>query len=174
MLETGKMNRALDVIFARRSIRKFTSQPVGESEITHMLQAGMAAPSANNFQPWHFVVVTERSVLDALATAHPYGKMLFEAPLAIAVCGDPEVSDAYWIQDCSAATQNILLAATALGIGSVWLGCTPRPQRVKSVLDILCIPEKYPVLSLIALGYPDEQKSPDTKYSQRKVHWNRW
>jgi nitroreductase len=164
----------LDIIFARRSIRTFTSEPVADSELKTLLEAAMAAPSANNFQPWHFVAVRDREVLNRLADAHPYGKMLYEATCAIAVCGDPGISDAYWIQDCSAATQNILLAATALGLGSVWLGCTPREARVKAIQDVLGIPENIPVLSLVAIGRPAEKKPPRTRFDPDKVHYDRW
>jgi nitroreductase len=164
----------LDALFARRSIRKFTDKPVLEADINIMIKAAMSAPSANNLQPWHLVVVTDRAVLNSLADAHPYGKMLFQATLGIAVCGDPEISDAYWIQDCSAATQNILIAATSLGLGSVWLGCTPRETRVKAVQEILKIPPRFPVLSLIAIGYPDEKKPPHSDLDKTKLHRDQW
>ena len=162
------------IIFQRRSIRKYTDKPVDHAAIQTLLEAGMAAPSANNHQPWHFVVVTEREILDALAAAHPYGKMLSHATLAIAVLGDPALSSAYWVQDCAAATENILIAAAGLGLGAVWLGCTQREERVKAVQDVLHVPREYPVLSLMALGHPAEEKPARTQYSKDKVHWNGW
>ncbi|MBN1356692.1 nitroreductase family protein [bacterium] len=165
---------SLEAIFKRRSIRKFKPNPVEPEKIRHLLEAAMAAPSANNRQPWHFVVVTGRETLNRLAQAHPYGKMLSEATLAIAVCGDPEISEAYWIQDCSAATENILIAAAALGLGSVWLGCTPRRDRDAAVRNVLGIPENRPVLSLIAIGHPDEHKESRTQYDEKKVHRESW
>ncbi|MBN1552482.1 nitroreductase family protein [bacterium] len=165
---------SIDFIFSRRSIRKYTNEPVSENEIRLLLEAAMAAPSARNMQPWHFVVVTDRKRLDALAEAHPYGKMLAEAPLAIAVIGDPIVSDSYWIQDCSAATENILLAVSAMNLGAVWLGCTPRRERVEAVQHVLSIPEEYPVLSLLAIGHPAEEKSPRTQFDPKKVHREVW
>ncbi|MDI7278042.1 MAG: nitroreductase family protein [Anaerolineae bacterium] len=163
---------ALQTILARRSIRQYTAQPIAPQEIRRLLEAAMAAPSASNRQPWHFVVVTERSTLDRLAEAHPYGKMLFNATLCIAVCGDPQ--NEYWVQDCSAATQNILLAATGMGLGSVWLGVHPRPERERAVREILGIPQQQAPLCLISLGYPAEHKEPRTQYDEAKVHYERW
>jgi nitroreductase len=99
------VEKVFEAILSRRSIRRYTSKPVSEMNIKKMLEAAMAAPSASNLKPWHFIVVTERSLLDKLAQAHPYGKMLFEAPLCIAVCGDTSVSENFWVQDCSASTE---------------------------------------------------------------------
>ncbi len=163
----------IQTIFSRRSIRKYTSEPVSEEAIQTLLEAAMAAPSANNSQPWRFVVVTERKTLDALAEAHPYGKMLFQATLAVAVCGDPAAS-AYWEQDCSAATENLLLAATALGLGAVWLGVHPREDRVSAVRRVLNIPDHIVPLCLLSIGHPAEHKEPRTQYDEAKVHRERW
>lgn len=163
---------AYQTMLARRSIRKYTAQPVSPEQIRRLLEAAMAAPSASNRQPWHFVVVTDRSTLDRLADAHPYGKMLSEATLCIAVCGDPE--NDHWVQDCSAATENILLAATEMGLGSVWLGVHPRGDREHDVRDILGIPPRYSPLNLISLGYPAEQKEPRTQYEEARVHREHW
>jgi nitroreductase len=124
----------IQTIFARRSIRKYTAEPVSEADIKTLLEAAMAAPSAANRKPWQFIVVTERQTLDRLAEVHPHGKMLFEAPLCIAVCGDLTTFERFWVQDCSAATENLLLAATALGLGAVWLGVYPREERVTAVV----------------------------------------
>ena len=112
----------INAILARRSIRKYTAEPVSDGKITKLLEAAMAAPSASNRRPWHFVIVTDREKLDELAEGHPYGKMLFEASLCIAMCGDPDISSRFWVQDCSAATENLLLASVGLGLGVVWLG----------------------------------------------------
>lgn len=163
----------IQTIFSRRSIRKYTSEPVSEDEIKTLLEAAMAAPSANNSQPWRFVVVTDRRTLDALAEAHPYGKMLAQATLCIAVCGDPAAS-AYWEQDCSAATENLLLAATALGLGAVWLGVHPRQDRIAAVRRVLEIPENIVPLNLLSIGHPAETKEPRTQYDEAKVHRERW
>jgi nitroreductase len=163
----------IKTIFSRRSIRKYTGEPVSEADIKTLLEAAMAAPSASNNRPWHFVVVTERATLDALAEAHPYGKMLAQATLCVAACGDPAISD-YWVQDCSAATENLLLAATALGLGAVWLGVHPRDDRVASVRRVLGIPETVFPLNLISIGHPAEEKEPRTQYDEARVHRGRW
>ena len=167
------MDERLKIIFARRSIRAYTGEPVREAEIKSLLQAGMAAPSASNQKPWHFVVVTDRADLQALADDHPFGKMLANPALAIAVCGDPAISD-WWIQDCSAATENILVAAAGLGLGGVWLGSHFRPEREQAVRDALGIPDAIGVLSLLSIGYPGEEKEARTQYDPERVHAGKW
>jgi len=167
------VDKRLDIIFSRRSIRRYTNDPVSEQDVTSLLEAGMAAPSASNRKPWHFVVVTDRAVLQALSDAHPYAKMLSSAALAIAVCGDPQTSD-WWAQDCSAATENILIAAAGLGLGGVWLGCHGRPEREQAVRELLGIPEHIGVLSLLSIGHPDEEKEARTQYDPGRVHRGRW
>ena len=164
----------VDFIFQRRSIRRFTPEPVAESAVKTLLEAAMAAPSSNNRKPWHYVMTNDRVVLDRLGQAHPYGKMLFEATLAIAVCGDPKISPTAWVQDCSAATENILLAASVLGLGTCWLGCHPHEDRKRSIREILDIPEKIEVLSLIAIGHPGEKKEPRTQFDASRVHEGKW
>lgn len=168
------MDKRLTFIFHRRSIRKYVPKPVPAENIQALLEAAMAAPSASNLKPWHFVVVTDRERLKALAEAHPYGKMLAEAGLAIAVCGDPAISERYWEQDCSAATENILLAATALGLGAVWLGCHPRVERKAALRTVLKIPESIEILSLISIGYPAEEKPARTQFDPARVHYEWW
>ena len=167
------MDERLEIIYARRSIRRYSGEPVSERDVTSLLEAGMAAPSANNRQPWHFVVVTDRDQLQALAATHPYGKMLAGAALAIAVCGDPSLSD-WWVQDCSAATENVLVAAAGLGLGGVWLGCHGRPEREQAVRDTLGIPGRFNVLSLLSIGHPGESKEARTQYDPKRVHTNVW
>lgn len=165
---------SIEMIFSRRSIRKYTDQPVSDKDLRTLLEAGMAAPSSRNIKPWHLVAVTARETLDLLAEAHPYGKMLFEATAAVAVCAEMKASPEIWVQDCSAVTENILLAATGLGLGSVWLGCHPREDRVAAVRSILSIPGDIGVLSLIALGHPAENKEARTQYDESRVHRERW
>jgi nitroreductase len=164
----------IQTIFARRSVRRYTDEPVSEADIQTLLEAAMAAPSASNRKPWQFVVVTERQTLDGLAEAHPHGKMLFEAALCIAVCGDLSTFERFWVQDCSAATENLLLAATALGLGAVWLGVYPREDRVAAVRQALGIPETVTPLNLISIGHPAEEKEPRTQYDETRVHRERW
>jgi nitroreductase len=161
-------------IFARRSIRKYTTEPVDEEDIETLLEAAMAAPSASNRKPWHFVVVTDRNKLDDLAEGHPYGKMLFGAPLCVAVCGDPMISNRFWVQDCSAATENLLLAAVALGLGAVWLGVHPSKERVTTVRKALNLPETIVPLNLLSIGHAAEDKEPRTQYDDARVHRDRW
>jgi nitroreductase len=165
---------SVDIIFSRRSIRRYTDEAVGEKEMQKLLEAGMAAPSSRNLRPWHFVSVTSRDKLDSLAEAHPHGKMLFEATAAIAVCAKIDISPDYWIQDCSAATENILVAAAALGLGTCWLGCHPREERVRAIGEVLGIPPDIGILSLVAVGHPAEDKEPRTQYDESRVHRENW
>lgn len=167
------MDERLDIIFARRSIRAYTGEPVGEADIQNLLEAGMAAPSASNRKPWHFVAVTDRATLRALAREHPFGKMLANAGLGIAVCADPSISD-WWVQDCSAATENILVAAAGLGLGGVWLGCHGRPEREEAIKRVLDIPDHIGVLSMLSFGHPAEEKEARTQYDPGRVHQDRW
>jgi len=165
---------SIDNIFARRSIRRYTKRQVEEKDLKRIIEAGMAAPSSRNRKPWHLVTVTERKTLDRLAEAHPYGKMLLEATAAIAVCGDTGISPDYWVQDCSAATENILIAAAGLGVGTCWLGCHPREERVSAIREVLGIPREIGILSLIALGHPAETKEPRTQYDESRDHRESW
>jgi nitroreductase len=167
---------AMDVILERRSIRKYSDKPVTADELKRLLEAAMAAPSAHNRQPWHFIVVRDRATLLEIPKFHNYSKMLEQAPLAIIVCGDLELEEGtgFWIQDCSAASQNILLAAKATGLGAVWLGAYPNGGLVKGVRELLRIPEKITPLCIIAVGHPLEDKPPGNRYREDRVHLNRW
>jgi nitroreductase len=167
-------DQPLQWIFARRSIRKFHVNPVEDEKIDQLLRAAMAAPSANNSKPWHFIVVRDRQILDQIADIHPYAKMCYEASLAIVVCANPAISERYWQQDCSAATQNILLAGTSLGLGTVWLGVHPRPEREEPLKKLFECPPNMEILSIVALGYPAEEKAPRTQYDASRVHDNKW
>jgi len=161
-------------ILARRSIRKYTKEPVSADHLKKILEAAMAAPSGKNLKPWHFVVVTERAKLDALAESGTYWKMLHEAPLAIVVCGDPAISERFWDQDGIAAVENALLAVSMLGLGGVWLGCHPVPERVEPVRKLLGIPEFVVPLAILSIGHPAETKEPRTQYDEARVHSGRW
>lgn len=165
---------AIEAILTRRSIRRYTSKKVSAKVVEELLNAGMSAPSANNSQPWHFVVIDDRQILDRIPEFHAYSSMLYFAPLAIAVCGDSKVSAAYWVQDCSAATQNILLAAHASGLGAVWLGVYPIKERVRELQKLLNLPEQIVPLSLISLGYPAASKAPENRFDAARVHHNKW
>jgi nitroreductase len=165
---------SIQMILARRSIRQYTAESISEADIKTLLEAAMAAPSASNRKPWRFVVVTERGTLDALAEAHPHGDMLFQATLCISVCGDLTEMERFWVQDCSAATENLLLAVTALGLGAVWLGVYPKEDRIAAVRRILGLPETITPLNLISIGHPAEEKEPRTQYDETRVHRERW
>ena len=164
----------IDNLFARRSIRKYTAEPVTDVQVETLLQAAMAAPSASDRKPWHFVVVRDAATRAALVEAHPYAKMLTQSPVCIVPCGDTTIDADFWAQDLSAATENILLAATGLGLGTVWCGVHPREDRAAEVRRILGIPEGVVPLCLIAVGHPDESKEPRTQYDAARVHNERW
>jgi nitroreductase len=166
----------LDVIFDRRSIRKFLAAEIPEEIIVSLLKAGMYAPSARNTQSWHFLVVRKRPLLDAIMDVHPYAKMLKYAPIAILVCGDKSLEENidYLNQNCSAATQNILLAATAIDLGSVWLGVYPRNERVESLQKLFELPSHIIPISLIAIGYPDEVKLRPDRFIPARIHYDKW
>ncbi len=167
---------AMEAILTRRSIRKYTGQTVPERLVESLLKAAMAAPSANNEQPWYFVIIDDHAILDEIPKFHPYSDMLRHAPLAILVCAD-ENQDAggqMWVQDCAAATENILLAAKALGLGAVWLGVYPREERYIVLREMLGMPENIVPFSLVALGFPGEEKRPGERYDPARVRRNRW
>ena len=166
----------LEAIYTRRSIRKFTGKPIPDNLIRIILEAGMFAPSARNQQPWHFIVINDKSLKNRLMKAHPYASMLSEAPSAILVCGDTdlELSPGYWPIDCAAATQNILLAAHAHGLGGVWLGVQPRQERKDAIREIFKLPLNIQPFALIALGYPGESKNKPERWKPERVHFNQW
>lgn len=166
------MKDSLQLLHQRRSIRKYTDQPVSAEQLEALLRAAMAAPSASNRQPWQFVTVQDRALLDQLAEVHQYAKMLHEAALCIAVCGDR--NNKFWEQDCAAATQNILLAATGLGLGAVWLGIHPNPDPTDRVVRLLRIPASHLPLCLIAVGHPAEHKQPSQRFDPAKAHREQW
>lgn len=164
---------ALETIFARKSVRKYLSKPVEKEKVELLMKAGMAAPTGKDTRPWEFIVVTDRVVLDSMAAALPYAKMLKDAPLAIIVCGDTTKSS-YWYLDCSAATENILLAAEALGLGAVWTATYPYDDRMEVVKKVAALPEHIRSLCVIPVGYPAIPHSPKDKWDETKVHYNKW
>lgn len=160
---------ALDWIMKRRSIRKYTDAPVTAEQVQALLQAAMAAPSANDVRPWAFVVVRETARRQSLSEIHQWSYMCAGAPVVIAVLGDPSASD-HWIEDCSAAAENLLLAAAGLDLGSVWVAIYPHPEREARVRVILNVPANLRVLCLLPVGHPSESKPPRTRYEESKVH----
>jgi nitroreductase len=167
---------ALTAILTRRSIRRFTDKTISKEQIEQILKAGLNAPSAGNQQPWHFVVIDDPSIMVEIPKFHPHAAMIPEANVAILVCGDPslETHKGYWMIDCSAATENILLAAHAIGLGACWIGVYPREERIAGMRQLLNIPEDIIPFSLIALGHPEEQKPPAERFDPSKIHTNRW
>lgn len=168
----------MEAILKRRSIRQYTNQTIPGELITELLEAGMCAPSAGNERPWHFIVITEHSLLNGITEFHEYAQMLKQAPAAIIVCADLKSNKYpaanFWIQDCAAATENILLAAQDEGLGSCWLGVYPIEKRIKGLTRLLGLPENVIPISAIALGYPAEIKSTGCRYDSSRVHSNRW
>lgn len=165
-----------DAIYGRRSIRRYTAEPVSDDDVTQLLKAAMAAPSAGNEQPWHFVIVSEREKLDAITKFHPYANALETAPLGIVVCGDLTLEryEGFWVQDCSAAIENMLLAAHALGLGAVWLAGHPVEDRCKNLRRLLGIPANVVPLAIIAVGHPGETKEAMDRYNPSRIHRDKW
>ena len=169
-------NDALRVIHNRKSVRHFTEQTVSKEQIETLLKAGMAAPTAANRQPWVFYVVTQREMLDSLGEQLPYAKMLFQAQTAIVVCGDMDnagnfADKGYWVQDCAAASENILLAAESMGLGAVWTASYPYDDRTKAVTQILNLPENHVPLNVIPVGYPTGEDLPKNKWKPENIFW---
>lgn len=177
--EEALMNDTLNTIFARKSVRSFKSDAVPDEKLRMLVRAGMAAPTAVDKRPWEFIVVTDRAVLKQLADALPYAKMAEKAAAAIIVAGDVKkqwggMESDYWIMDCSAATQNILLAAESMGLGAVWTAVYPEDSRVRSVRQILGIPFHVVPLNVIPVGVQTGREKPKDKYDPKQIHWNRW
>ncbi len=174
-----KSTIVLDNILSRKSVRNFTGEPVTKACLLAILRAGMAAPSARNRQPLGFVVVTERKLLDALGEGLPFTKMLFRAGAAIVVCGDSgtalqEGASDLWEQDAAAATENILLAAEAMGLGAVWSALHPYPERSGLAGKLLNLPASVFPFSIVPVGHPTGEEQPKDKFKPEKIHWERW
>lgn len=169
----------LDNIATRVSVRSYLDKPVEDAKIEQMLRAAMAAPTAMNRQPWHFVVINDKVQLKALGGDSPRGEMFAKAPLAIVVCGDMDkafdgpVRD-FWIEDCSAATENLLLAAHALGLGAVWTGLYPDTRRCQAIADIIGLPETMIPLCTVVIGYPAGENTPKDKWKPENISYNRF
>jgi len=136
----------------------------------------MSAPSAGNEQPWHFIIIDDPQILNEIPSFHSHAQMLQDASLGILICGDKllEKHDRMWIQDCSAATQNLLLAVHALDLGAVWLGIFPRDERILGLRKLLKIPENIIPFSLVSIGYPAEKKPKSDRYDKSRIHYNKW
>jgi nitroreductase len=165
----------LEAIRTRRSVRQYSAEPVAEADVRALLEAAMAAPSAANQQAWHYVVVDRRELLDRIPTFHPYCAFLRQAPLAVVVCGDlsrERFEGRFWVQDCSAATQNLLLAAHALGLGGCWLAVYPIAERIDGLRRLLHLPGHLVPLNAVALGHPARPPRPAERFDPARVSWN--
>lgn len=169
----------MSITLKRKSIRRYTDQPVSDSDLKDLLKAAMNAPSAGNSQPWHYIVIRDRNTLKEIPTLSIYAQMAAEAPAAILVCGDPSLENfpGFWPQDCAAATENILIAAEEKNIGTVWCGIytengdISRPEKFRKFFGI---PENIIPFSLVVLGYKGEEKPPTDRYNEERVHYDKW
>lgn len=166
----------LKTIYKRRSIRAFRPEPVSAETLQELIRAAMHAPSAGDERPWQFVIVDDRELLRRIPTVHPYASMVPTAPAAILVCGDLQLEShkGFWVQDCSAAVQNLLLAVTAHGLGAVWLGVHPREDRVEGLRRLLGLPQHVVPLALVPVGRPAEEPAPEDRFEPAKIHRNGW
>lgn len=176
----GKSEVVFQNILNRKSVRAYTDRAVSREQLDTLLRAAMAAPTGRDMRPWKFVVIDDKEALAKLAGQLPYAKMLSEAAAAIVVCGDLSVTDdkgkpsTNWTFDCSAATENLLLAAEAMGLGAVWTGVYPYEERQTAVSQALQLPEHIIPLNLIPIGYPKGDPQPKDKYDADNVHFNGW
>jgi len=166
----------LEAIRTRRSIRKFENKPVSDEMVREILDAAMMAPSAGNAQPWQFVVVNDRETLDSMTAIHPYLGMVKQAPLGILVCGDlsKEKFPGYWVQDCSAAMQNLLLAVHELGLGAVWTGVYPMEDRMEAISKMFNLPENVIPLGFAPIGWPAQSPSSKSRFKEENIHYNKY
>ncbi|MCC8154035.1 MAG: nitroreductase family protein [Tannerellaceae bacterium] len=172
-------NSVLETIHKHTSIRNYTNRPVSRETLEAIIRAGMAAPSAINKQPWQFIVIEDKEIMHAIGEKLATSKMIKDAPVAILVCGDMQKAgegwlQEYWIQDCSAASQNILLAITSLGLGGVWTSIYPAENRLEFIAGLLNLPEHIIPLNIIPVGYPSQNEQPKDKWKPENVHWGKW
>ena len=175
--DRGPADQVLRALLRRRSVRAFTGESVGPDALELILRAGMAAPSARDTRPWRFVVTERRPLLEQLRAALPHGGALETAAAAVVLCARPEGAvgrDDYWEQDCGAAAENMLLAASALGLGGVWLGVWPRRERCAALADLLDLPEALTPFCVLAFGHPAEDGVSRDRYDPGLVCWDRW
>lgn len=172
------MNPKLSPVFSRRSVRRYTGEPVSDEILHDLLEAAMAAPSAVGKDPWHFIVVRETEMLKRIAEGLPHGKFITQAGMCILVCGDIERAHAnelsYMIQDCSAAIENLMIAAAIVGLGTCWLGVHPREERVQYLSTLFNLPKNIVPISGIAVGWPVDRPAARTRFRQDAVHAERW
>jgi nitroreductase len=166
----------LEAIFTRRSIRKYTGEPVSDQDLETVLRAGFQAPSAHNIQPWEFIIIKDRSKFDKIAKVHTYAKMLPQAEVCIIICGDnnKQTETGLLIEDCSAAIENILLAAHGIGLGAVWCGLYPITHLTKEMKEICLLPKHVIPVGMVVLGHAGEEKKSIDKYDTAKLHYEKW
>ena len=165
-----------EAIQTRRSIREYTGVPATEEQLQTILKAGFQAPSAHNKQPWHFIVIRNPKTLDSIASIHPYAKMLPSAGCGIIVCGDTSIENHvdYIVEDCSAAIENMLLAAHGLSLGAVWCGLYPVADRTDSIKQLLQLPGTIVPVGLVVVGNKEKDRAPADCYDPQKVHHEKW
>jgi len=166
---------AIEAILTRRSIRNYTDEPVTDATVNELLKAAMSAPTAAE-EPWHFIVMRDRAVLGAITSFHHHAHMLQRAQVGIVVCGDPtwgHLRDR-WPLDCAAATENMLIAANALGLGAVWVGIYPVEERIEGLRKLAGIPEPIVPLCVVSVGYPGEKRKPSDRFRRERIHYDRW
>ncbi len=165
-----------EALINRRSIRKYTSEKIPHEKISEILKAAMYAPSAMNYQPWHFIVAEERADIDQIFKINPHAEMMQQAAAAIIVCGDLKLEQNidYLVQDCSAATQNALLAVHALGMGAVWVSAYPNKDTIKGIREYYGIPENIVPVSIISIGFPDEEAATEDRFNKSRIHYKKW
>ncbi|MDD4819985.1 MAG: nitroreductase family protein [Flavobacteriales bacterium] len=172
-------NAVIQNIHQRKSVRNYTEEKVTNEQLDTLVRAAMAAPTAMNKQPWAFILINDRAVMDSLANVLPRAQMLREAAAAVIVCGDlnkagEAEAQQFWIQDCSAASQNILLAAQSMGLGAVWTAVYPKEESIKDVKTFFGMPENIIPLNVIPIGYPSKDENPKDKYKAENIHFNKW
>ena len=178
---------AFEVIFSRKSVRSYTDQAVSDQQVEQILRAAMAAPTGMNLQPWRFVVVRDQAVKEALAGG--FNKMIAQAPVVFVVCGETtmmrkpwgqpdaeevEMENGNWTADCAAATENLLLAAEALGLGAVWTACYPYDDRMNPAREVLGLPENVTPYCIVPCGYPGGDDQPKDKWKPENIHYDKW
>lgn len=178
--QQSKTEVVMNNILQRKSVRSYTNQPVDRAKLDTLVQAAMAAPTGRDMRPWKFIIVDDKAAMQQLAQQLPHAKMLAEAPAAIVVCGDLSITDAEgkpstnWAFDCSAATENLLLQAEAMGLGAVWTGVYPYEERMAEVKAAFQLPDHIVPFNVIPIGYPKGNPQPKNKYNKDNIHYNAW